>query len=201
MKQLVLIVIGIAVLITFSGCGTTGATSAGSTSASSATSGPVAVTVSPARQMATGGSQQFAATVTGTSNTAVTWTASGGTITSTGVFTAPSTAGSYTITATSVADSAAKGSVTVSVITAVAHSVQLNWGASATSGVNYNVYRASTLGGGQYVLLNAQPLTALSYTDSTVHSGDSYVYAVTAVDATGIQSRFSNQANAAIPIP
>lgn len=200
MKQLVLIVIGIAVLITFSGCGTTGATSAGSTSTTSATSGPVAVTVSPSQQMATGGSHQFTATVTGASNTAVTWTASGGTITSAGLFTAPATAGSYTITATSVANPSAKNSVTVSVISAVAHNVVLNWGASGTAGVSYNVYRASTVGGG-YVLLNSQPLTVLSYTDSTVRSGNNYVYAVAAVDAAGAQSPLTSPVPAAIPIP
>ncbi len=200
MKQSVLIGLGIAVLITLSGCGTTGANTAASSSSSS-TSGAVTVTVSPAQPMATGGSQQFTATVTGTSNTAVTWTASGGTVTSAGLFTAPAAAGSYTITATSMADSAAKGSVTVSVVTATAHSVVLKWGASATPGVSYNVYRASTTGGGQYVLLNPQPLSALSYTDSTVQSGETYVYAVTSVNAAGIQSPFSNIATAVIPVP
>ncbi len=200
-KQPVLITIGIAVLITLSGCGTTGSNSAATNSSTSSTSGPVTVAVSPAQQMATGGSQQFTATVTGTSNTAVTWTASGGTITSAGLFTAPASAGSYTITATSVADSSAKSSVTVSVVAAVAHSVQLNWGASATAGVNYNVYRASSVGGGQYVLLNSQPLGALTYTDGTVKSGNTYTYAVTAVDAAGLQSAFSAPANATIPVP
>lgn len=201
MKQPILIAIGVAVLMTLSGCGTTGSNSATTTSATSAISGPVTVAVSPAQQMATGGSQQFTATVTGSSNTAVTWTASGGTISSAGVFTAPATAGSYTITATSVADTSAKNSVTVSVIAAVAHNVVLNWKASVTTGVSYNIYRASTLGGGTYVLLNTQPLSTLSYTDSTVRSGNSYVYAVTAMDASGNQSSFSNSVNAAIPIP
>src|ERR1700689_4969962 len=45
---------------------------------------PVAVTVSP------GAKQQFSATLTSTSNTAVTWQASAGTISSSGLFTAPS---------------------------------------------------------------------------------------------------------------
>ena len=55
--------------------------------------------------MATGGVQQFTANVTGTSSTGVKWSASGGTISSTGVYTAGNTAGSYTVTVTSVADS------------------------------------------------------------------------------------------------
>jgi hypothetical protein len=63
----------------------------------------------------TGQTQQFTSTVTGSSNTAVTWSARGGTISSTGLYTAPSTTGTYTVTATSVADSTKSGSATASV--------------------------------------------------------------------------------------
>jgi hypothetical protein len=52
--------------------------------------------------------QQFTASVTGTTNLAVTWSVVGGdangTITTNGLYTAPLTAGTYQITATSVAD-------------------------------------------------------------------------------------------------
>ena len=65
--------------------------------------GNVSVTLSPnTASLQTGQPAQFSATVVGTSNTAVTWTASSGTVTSTGQYTAPSTAGTYTVTATSV---------------------------------------------------------------------------------------------------
>ena len=88
----------------------------------------VAVAVTPATaSVTTGATQQFAASVTGTSNTAVTWTVSGtgcsgtacGTISSTGLYTAPATAPSpatVTITATSVSDTtkSASASVTIS---------------------------------------------------------------------------------------
>jgi len=68
----------------------------------------------------TGGSQTFTATVTGSTNTAVTWSvveSSGGTITGAGVYTAPATAGSFHVKATSMADASqsAQVSVTVSV--------------------------------------------------------------------------------------
>jgi hypothetical protein len=63
----------------------------------------------------TGQTQQFTSTVTGSSNTAVTWSARGCTISSTGLYTAPSTTGTYTVTATSVADSTKSGSATASV--------------------------------------------------------------------------------------
>jgi len=67
--------------------------------------------------------QQFTATVTGTTNTAVTWaiTAGGTTdsISSTGLYTAPTAApaGPVTVTATSEADSSAKGNATVNIKT------------------------------------------------------------------------------------
>ena len=54
------------------------------------------------------GKQQFVATVGGTSNTAVTWSvaegASGGTITETGLYTAPGVVGEYHVRVTSQAD-------------------------------------------------------------------------------------------------
>jgi len=61
----------------------------------------------------------FTATVTGSSNTAVTWSvqegSAGGTITSGGVYTAPSTAGTYHVVATSQADSTKSAVATVTV--------------------------------------------------------------------------------------
>ena len=67
--------------------------------------------------IAAGASQQFFATVSGTSNTAVKWTASAGRITSGGMFTAPmvSSAIVVTVTATSMADQSQKASGAVTV--------------------------------------------------------------------------------------
>jgi hypothetical protein len=81
---------------------------------------PVAVAINPA-SAATNSCQTvpFSATVTGTSNTAVTWSvqegAAGGTVTSAGVYTAPANAGTYHVVATSQADPtrSAVASVTV----------------------------------------------------------------------------------------
>jgi hypothetical protein len=79
----------------------------------------------------------------------------------------------------------------------VAHSVALSWGASASSVAGYRVYRDDGSG--------LSPLTSvipdLTYTDATVVSGSTYRYAVTAVDAAGIESPFSNEATAVIPTP
>jgi hypothetical protein len=72
------------------------------------------VSVSPtAVTLQTGAQQQFAAVVSGSSNTAVTWSASGGTISASGRYTAPGTAGTYTITALSGADTTKSASALV----------------------------------------------------------------------------------------
>jgi hypothetical protein len=82
---------------------------------------PIAVSISPVSALlSTGGKQQFTATVTGTTNTAVTWSATGGTISSSGFYTAPGTASTYTVTATSVADASKSASATVTVTTSAA---------------------------------------------------------------------------------
>ena len=76
----------------------------------------VVVSISPtSASLSTGGTQQFTATVTGTSNTAVTWLATGGTVSSGGLYTAPGTAGNYTVTATSAANTTKSASATVAV--------------------------------------------------------------------------------------
>jgi hypothetical protein len=77
------------------------------------------------------------------------------------------------------------------------HSVVLSWGPSPTSVVGYRVYRDNGSG--------FSPLTSvipdLTYTDTTVVSGNTYLYAVTAIDAVGDESPFSNEATAVIPTP
>ena len=67
---------------------------------------PVSVSISPSSTtVSSGGTAQFAATVTNTSNQAVTWTTTAGSISGTGLFAAPavSTTTTITVTATSVA--------------------------------------------------------------------------------------------------
>src|SRR5258708_10043656 len=79
----------------------------------------VAVAVSPgSTSVSGGGKQQFTATVTGTSNTAVTWAvqeSNGGIIDSTGNYTAPMKAGGFHVVATSQEDSSKSAAAGVSV--------------------------------------------------------------------------------------
>ncbi len=79
---------------------------------------PVTVTVAPASStVGSGKSQQFSALVNNTSNKAVTWRASIGSISSSGLFTAPqvSSNASATITATSVANPTISGTAKVTI--------------------------------------------------------------------------------------
>ncbi len=89
--------LGIALLL--SGCGGGGGNNGGG----------IVVSIDPAEvSLLTGWTQQFSATVTGNSNTAVTWSVdpqtTGGSITPTGLYTAPGNAGTYHVIATSQAD-------------------------------------------------------------------------------------------------
>lgn len=59
--------------------------------------------------------QAFIAVVTGLTDARVTWSTTGGSITETGLYSAPGTAGRYVVTATSVADPRASASTTVEV--------------------------------------------------------------------------------------
>jgi hypothetical protein len=82
---------------------------------------PVNVSISPNHgTLASGASLAFTATVQNTSNTAIAWSASSGTVSSSGLFTAPlvTTTRAVTVTATSMADGSAKASATVSVASA-----------------------------------------------------------------------------------
>ncbi len=79
----------------------------------------VAVSITPSSATVEAGqTQQFTATVTNTTNTGVTWTSSGGTLSGSGAtvtWTAPSAAGTYSVTAASVADPTKSASSSVSV--------------------------------------------------------------------------------------
>ena len=265
------------------------------------------VSISPSTASLTvGGTQQFTATVTETSNTVVTWSTTGGTITTSGLYTAPNTAGTYTVTATSVADTTKSASATVTVgasptyvlnvspaslsfgnvvvgnnssktatlsnsgnstvtvssgttsgpgfsitgltfpftvaagrtatvtiqfapqasgsvtgsasfasnatnsptvislsgsgVTATQHSINLTWTASTSTVSGYNIYRG-TQSGGPYVKINSTLEASTAYTDSTVQSGTTYYYVVTAVDSSGAESSYSNEATAVVPTP
>jgi len=82
----------------------------------------------------------------------------------------------------------------------VQHSVALSWNPSSSTLSGYNVYRGS-VSGGPYSKVNSSLDQMATYTDSSVQAGSTYYYVVTAVDASGNESAFSNQAQAVVPSP
>lgn len=89
-----------------------------------------------------------------------------------------------------------------------AHSIKISWtaytqGSDVATGLF--VYRG-TATGGPYTKQNttALPIATTIYTDATGAGGTKYFYVLTAVDAGGFESLFSNEASATMlsnPIP
>ena len=169
---------------TYTVTATSVADSTKSASATVTVSATVAVSISPtSASLLTGGTQQFTPTVTGTTNTSVNWSTTGGTVSSLGFYTAPSTAGTYTVTATSVADStkSASARVTVSAPVAVSispASVSLQTGgtqqftAIVTGSTNTSVAWSATGGSISSSGLYTAPSTTATYTVTATSVAD-----------------------------
>ena len=107
----------------------------------------IQVSVSPtAASLQTGGQQQFSASVSGTSNTAVTWSASNGSIAANGMYTAPTNAGTYTITAISNSDLTKSGSALAVVTAPQLVSVSISPGSASIDEANQVQFTATVSG-------------------------------------------------------
>jgi HYDIN/CFA65/VesB family protein len=104
--------------------------------------------------------------------------------------------GSVTVTS-NAANSPMSIAISGAGVEQVSHSADLSWDASSGA-VGYNVYRG-TVSGGPYALLTGSPITITTFTDTNVQAGQSYYYAVTALNSNGVESALSNQAAATIP--
>jgi len=114
----------------------------------------IAINVSPATAtISSGGRQQFSAALTSTSNTAVTWQASLGAISSSGLFTAPSVAAStkVTVTATSVADGSSVATSQVTVLPLGKLVFTINSLPGGTAGTSYSTTLTATGGNAPYL--------------------------------------------------
>jgi hypothetical protein len=106
---------------------------------------PPAITVTvvgPSAVLNPGSSFTLTATVHNASNSAVTWSivqAGGGSVTASGVYTAPATPGTYTVKATSQSDPRASGTAPVRVVIPVGHI------AGYDVGVDYHAYGSDNL--------------------------------------------------------
>jgi hypothetical protein len=79
-------------------------------------------------------------------------------------------------------------------------SVSLSW-ADGNSGVaGYNVFRSS-VSGGPYAQINSGSEPTPAFTDSSVVAGQTYYYVTTAINGSGEQSAYSNEATAVVPNP
>ena len=113
----------------------------------------------------------------------------------------PTTSGAASATTITIAsNSTTSPSISVSgTAGGAAPSVNLSWTPSSSSDVvGYNVYRG-TVSGGPYTKLTSSPVASSPDADSTVSSGQTYYYVVTAVDSSNNESADSNQAVATIP--
>jgi hypothetical protein len=81
------------------------------------------------------------------------------------------------------------------------HTATLSWSPSSSQVIGYNVYRSTTSGSGYQLLsfVSSTSSTPTSFVDSNVTSGQTYYWVVTAVNASGGESTYSNQAAATIP--
>ncbi len=169
------------------GCGVSAGSSAANSSAPT-----ISVSLSPSTtSLTTGGTQQFTGSVTGTSNTGVTWSASGGTISSTGLYTAGSAAGSYTVTATSVADSSKSAQAQVTVAApGTASSI-------TKDGITWTFSQAVPVGQfvtGDYYVVGPVTVTAIDPppTTSSPYENGSVVNLPTANGKSGFDSRLND---------
>jgi len=86
-------------------------------------------------------------------------------------------------------------------ITYNGHGVSLSWTASTSPNISgYNVYRGTSAS--SLSKINASLVTnGTSYGDSSVQAGQTYYYAITAVNSSGIESSYSTVVSATIPTP
>jgi fibronectin type 3 domain-containing protein len=102
----------------------------------------------------------------------------------------------------SIASNATNSPATIAVSgtgAAITHNVTLTWGASVSAVSGYNIYRGTASGGPYTTKLNTSLIAALQFSDTTVASGQTYYYVVTAVNSSGVESADSNQTVAVIP--
>lgn len=166
----------------------------------------VVISVSPASvTLHSGETQQFNVSATGLGKVrlAAVWSASAGTISQSGLFTAPVVTSSQTVTVKAARvgyQQKQYGTATITVLPAgpPPHSVDLTWDVDPDA-VSYSIYRG-TSPDGSFALL-ASAITGTAWSDAGVIAGQTYYYAATATNSAGQESGYSNEAEAVIPTP
>jgi hypothetical protein len=101
---------------------------------------------------------------------------------------------------TSNASNAPTETLTGNGVAPPSHSASLSWTDGNSGITGYNVYRGS-VSGGPYAKINSALDSNPAYNDNSVLAGQTYYYVTTAVDGSGGESGYSNEAQAAIPTP
>ena len=145
-----------------------------------------------------GSTQPFTATVTGTSNAGITWSATGGTISSSGVYTAGNNAGNFTVTATSVADASKQSQATVTITAASPPPPPPGTASSITKdGITWTFSQPVPVGqfvNGDYYVVGPVTITAIdpAPTTSSPYLNGSVIDLPTANGKSGFDSRLND---------
>jgi len=184
------------VCIVLATLGLAGCGAASGSSASNSKPATLALSISPSTaSITTGGTQQFSASITGTSSSGVNWLASGGgTISSTGLYTAGTNPGTYTVTATSLADGStsaqAKVTITATPPPGTASSI-------TKDGITWTFSQPVPVGQfvtGDYYVVGPVTITAINPppTTSSPYENGSVVNLPTANGKSGFDSRLND---------
>jgi hypothetical protein len=135
---------------------------------------------------------------------------------SAGLILTPGQIGTLSVTFTPAATGSVAGSVSVASnasnspglvalsgtgVQVISHSATLNWTASASTVIGYNLYRA-TISGGPYTKINSSIDATTTFTDAgIVQAGKTYYWVVTAVNSSNVESVQSGEVSATIPTP
>jgi Abnormal spindle-like microcephaly-assoc'd, ASPM-SPD-2-Hydin/Purple acid Phosphatase, N-terminal domain len=185
------------------------------------TAAAISVSITPTTAtVASGGTEQFSAQVTNSTNTAVTWSATSGTVSTTGLFTAPSVAATTTVTvkATSVADNTKSASATVTVNAAVGiltlNPTSLNFGSVTVGQTSSVLLTTLTNTGNASLTITSDSLSAGDFNwggsgtcnDSTLAPGASCTYSAKFTPtATGSRTAtitiYSTASNPSVTLP
>jgi ASPM-SPD-2-Hydin domain-containing protein len=219
-SSLVLLLIALFVAVSQSGCAGIAAKSAISNAVANALN--ASISALNFGNVAVGGTSTLSVTFTNSQSTSIDvsnvivsgagFNASG---VSAGSIIGPGQSATLNVTCTPAAVGNVNGSVTLisnannasitiplsaSAVQAVAHSAALSWNASTSSVNGYFIYRAAAPGG-PFAKLTSALDPSTSFVDSSVLSGQTYYYVVTAVDSNNTESVSSNEASALIPTP
>src|SRR5450432_821999 len=130
-----------------------------------------------------------------------------------GIILSPGQTTTLTSTFAPSANGAASGAITVSSnatnspasislkgtgVTAATHSVQLSWSGAVSGVTGFNTY-ASAVSGGPYVKTSSTASSDPSYTDTSVQTGHTYYYVVTAMNSSNQESGYSSEVTAIVP--